>query len=184
MSGEIFRDLTAFITIARHRSFTRAAAELGVSQSALSHAIRNLEERIGLRLLIRTTRSVSPTEAGKRLLERVSPRLDTIARELTSVRDLSSTIAGTVRMTVSDFAYKTFVWPRLSETLRHYPDVRLELSLDAALTDIITERFDAGIRDGDSLGKNMCASARTYVIQQLPLPVMFRIKGYRLYPVI
>ncbi|WP_426769743.1 LysR family transcriptional regulator [Enterobacter cloacae complex sp. 374A1] len=157
MSGEIFRDLTAFITIARHRSFTRAAAELGVSQSALSHAIRNLEERIGLRLLIRTTRSVSPTEAGKRLLERVSPRLDTIARELTSVRDLSSTIAGTVRMTVSDFAYKTFVWPRLSETLRHYPDVRLELSLDAALTDIITERFDAGIRDGDSLGKNMAS---------------------------
>ena len=104
MSGEIFRDLIAFITIARHRSCTRAAAELGVSQSALSHTIRNLEERIGLRLLIRTTRSVSPTEAGKRLLERVSPRLDTIASELTSIRDLSRTIAGTVRMTVSDFA--------------------------------------------------------------------------------
>ncbi|QOL15197.1 LysR family transcriptional regulator [Dickeya dianthicola] len=157
MSGEIFRDIVAFITVARRRSFTRAAAELGVSQSALSHTIRNLEERLGLRLLIRTTRSVSPTEAGERLLERVSPRFEVIAGELSSLRELGSKITGTVRITASDFAYNTFVWPRLSEALIKYPDVKLEVSNDPALTDIIAERFDAGIRGGDSIGKNMAS---------------------------
>jgi len=155
MSGEIFRDIVAFITIARERSFTRAAAELGVSQSALSHTIRNLEARLGLRLLIRTTRSVSPTEAGLRLLERVSPRFDVIADELASLSELGSKIAGTVRITASDFAWNTFVWPRLSPALLHYPDVRLEVSNDPALTDIVADRFDAGIRPGDRIGKNM-----------------------------
>lgn len=157
MSGEIFRDIVAFITIARERSFTRAAAELGVSQSALSHTIRNLEARLGLRLLIRTTRSVSPTEAGLRLLERVSPRFDVIANELASLSELGSKIAGTVRITVSDFAWNTFVWPRLSTALLHYPDVKLEVSNDPALTDIVAERFDAGIRPGDRIGKNMAS---------------------------
>ncbi|MCU6680375.1 LysR family transcriptional regulator [Leclercia tamurae] len=157
MSGEIFRDIVAFITIARERSFTRAAAELGVSQSALSHTIRNLEARLGLRLLIRTTRSVSPTEAGLRLLERVSPRFDVIAGELASLSELGSKIAGTVRITASDFAWNTFVWPRLSPALLHYPDVKLEVSNDPALTDIVAERFDAGIRPGDRIGKNMAS---------------------------
>ncbi|MDU1026753.1 MAG: LysR family transcriptional regulator, partial [Leclercia adecarboxylata] len=157
MSGEIFRDIVAFITIARERSFTRAAAELGVSQSALSHTIRNLEARLGLRLLIRTTRSVSPTEAGLRLLERVSPRFDVIADELASLSELGSKIAGTVRITASDFAWNNFVWPRLSPALLHYPDVRLEVSNDPALTDIVADRFDAGIRPGDRIGKNMAS---------------------------
>ncbi|MGQ7746198.1 LysR family transcriptional regulator [Pectobacterium brasiliense] len=157
MSGEIFRDIVAFITVARQRSFTRAAAELGVSQSALSHTIRNLEGRLGLRLLIRTTRSVSPTEAGERLLERVSPRFEVIAAELSSLRELGSKITGTVRITASDFAYNTFVWPRLSEALLKYPDVKLEVSNDPALTDIIAERFDAGIRGGGCIGKNMAS---------------------------
>ena len=157
MADEIYRDIVAFITVARARSFTRAAAELGVSQSALSHAIRQLEERLGLRLLTRTTRSVSPTEAGQRLLERVSPRFAVIADELASLRELGSKIAGTVRITASDFAFNTFVWPRLSGELLKYPDVKLEVVNDPALTDIVGERFDAGIRPRDRVGKNMAS---------------------------
>ncbi|MEZ2601736.1 LysR family transcriptional regulator [Kluyvera intermedia] len=157
MADEIYRDIVAFITIARARSFTRAAAELGVSQSALSHTIRQLEERLGLRLLTRTTRSVSPTEAGEQLLERVSPRFAVIADELVSLRELGSKIAGTVRITASDFAFNTFVWPRLSGELLKYPDVKLEVVNDPALTDIVGERFDAGIRPRDRVGKNMAS---------------------------
>ncbi|HGH5397600.1 TPA: LysR family transcriptional regulator [Raoultella planticola] len=157
MADEIYRDIVAFITVARARSFTRAAAELGVSQSALSHAIRQLEERLGLRLLTRTTRSVSPTEAGQRLLERVSPRFAAIADELASLSELGSKIAGTVRITASDFAFNAFVWPRLSGELLKYPEVKLEIVNDPALTDIIAERFDAGIRPGDRIGKNMAS---------------------------
>ncbi|WP_312213464.1 LysR family transcriptional regulator [Pseudescherichia sp.] len=157
MADEIYRDIVAFITVARARSFTRAAAELGVSQSALSHTIRQLEARLGLRLLTRTTRSVSPTEAGERLLERVSPRFASIADELASLRELGSKIAGTVRITASDFAFNAFVWPRLSGELLKYPDVKLEVVNDSALTDIIAERFDAGIRPGDRIGKNMAS---------------------------
>jgi len=157
MADEIYRDIVAFITIARARSFTRAAAELGVSQSALSHTIRQLEERLGLRLLTRTTRSVSPTEAGEHLLERVSPRFAVIADELASLRELGSKIAGTVRITASDFAFNTFVWPRLSGELLKYPDVKLEVVNDPALTDIVGERFDAGIRPRDRVGKNMAS---------------------------
>jgi len=157
MADEIYRDIVAFITIARARSFTRAAAELGVSQSALSHTIRQLEARLGLRLLTRTTRSVSPTEAGERLLERVSPRFAVIADELASLRELSSKIAGTVRITASDFAFNAFVWPRLSGELLKYPDVKLEVVNDPALIDIIAERFDAGIRPRDRIGKNMAS---------------------------
>lgn len=157
MADEIYRDIVAFITVARARSFTRAAAELGVSQSALSHAIRQLEERLGLRLLTRTTRSVSPTEAGQRLLERVSPRFAVIADELASLSELGSKIAGTVRITASDFAFNAFVWPRLSGELLKYPEVKLEIVNDPALTDIIAERFDAGIRPGDRIGKNMAS---------------------------
>ena len=157
MADEIYRDIVAFITVARARSFTRAAAELGVSQSALSHTIRKLEARLGLRLLTRTTRSVSPTEAGERLLERVSPRFAVIADELASLRELGSKIAGTVRITASDFAFNAFVWPHLSGELLKYPDVTLEVVNDPALTDIIAERFDAGIRPRDRIGKNMAS---------------------------
>ncbi|WP_174865599.1 LysR family transcriptional regulator [Pectobacterium polaris] len=157
MSGENFKDIVAFITVAKERSFTRAAAQLGVSQSALSHTMRNLEERLGLRLLTRTTRSVSPTEAGERLLERVAPCFDAIADELASLRELSHKVAGTVRITASDFAFNAFVWPRLSGELLKYPEIKLEISNDPALTDIISERFDAGIRPGDQIGKNMAS---------------------------
>lgn len=157
MADEIYRDIVAFISVARARSFTRAATELGVSQSALSHTLRQLEERLGLRLLTRTTRSVSPTEAGERLLERVSTRFAVIADELASLRELGSKIAGTVRITASDFAFNAFVWPRLSVELQKYPDVKLEVVNDPALTDIITDRFDAGIRPGDRIGKNMAS---------------------------
>ncbi|CAH5148352.1 LysR family transcriptional regulator [Klebsiella oxytoca] len=157
MADEIYRDIVAFITVARARSFTRAAAELGVSQSALSHTIRQLEERLGLRLLTRTTRSVSPTEAGERLLERVSPRFAVIADVLASLRQLSSKIAGTVRITASDFAFNAFVWPRLSGELLKYPDLKLEIVNEPELKDIIAERFDAGIRPGDRIGKNMAS---------------------------
>lgn len=159
MADEIYRDIVAFITVARARSFTRAATELGVSQSALSHTIRNLEERLGLRLLIRTTRSVSPTEAGERLLERVSPRFATIADELASLRELGSKIAGSVRITASDFAFNRFMWPRLSDALLKYPEVKLEVVNDPALNDIVAERFDAGVRPGDRVGKNMASVA-------------------------
>lgn len=157
MADELYRDIVAFITVAKERSFTRAAAKLGVSQSALSHTVRHLEERLGLRLLIRTTRSVSPTEAGERLLDRVSPRFAAIADELASLRELSSKIAGTVRITASDFAYNVFMWPRLSGELLKYPDVKLEVVNDPALTDIVSERFDAGVRPGDRVGKNMAS---------------------------
>lgn len=168
MPGEEFRDIVAFIRVAEARSFTRAAAQLGVSQSALSHAIQGLEARLGLRLLTRTTRSVSPTEAGERLLEHVAPRFDAIAAELASLRELSSKIAGTVRITTSDFACNVFVWPRLSQTLLSYPDIRLEISWDSALTDIVSERFDAGIRPGDRVG-NM-ASVR--ISPDLPVSIV------------
>jgi len=157
MADEVYRDIVAFITVARARSFTRAAAELGVSQSALSHTIRNLEERLGLRLLIRTTRSVSPTEAGERLLERVSPRFAAIADELASLRELGSKIAGSVRITASDFVFNTFIWPRLSDALLKYPEVKLEVVNDPALTDIVAERFDAGVRPGYRVGKNLAS---------------------------
>lgn len=157
MADEIYRDIVAFITVARARSFTRAAAELGVSQSALSHTIRQLEARLGLRLLTRTTRSVSPTEAGEQLLERVAPRFAVIADELASLRELSRKIAGTVRITASDFAFNAFVWPRLSGALQNYPEVKLEVVNDPAPIDIVAERFDAGIRPRDRIGKNMAS---------------------------
>jgi len=180
MSGEIFRDIVAFITIARLRSFTRAAAELGVSQSALSHTIRNLEARLGLRLLIRTTRSVSPTEAGERLLERVSPRFDAIAGELSSLRELGSKITGTVRITASDFAFNSFVWPRLAEKLRDYPEVKLEIVNDPALVDIVAGRFDAGIRAGDRIGKNMASVRISPDIRQVIVASIAWLKGREL----
>src|ERR1700722_9243656 len=133
-------DLVAFITVARERSFTRAAAKLGISQSSLSHLIRDLEARLGIRLLTRTTRSVSPTDAGERLLGTVGPRLDEVEKELGSLQDLRDQPKGAIRISSTDYATDSILWPRLMPFLRQYPDIRVELITDYGLTDIVAER--------------------------------------------
>src|SRR6266851_3947800 len=146
MARENANDLIAFIAVARERSFTRAAAKLGVSQSALSHTVRGLEERLGLRLLTRTTRSVAPTEAGERLSRTVGPRFEEIDAELTALSELREKPAGTIRITAGDHAAETILWPALARLLPDYPDIKVELIIDYGLTDIVAERYDAGIR--------------------------------------
>lgn len=150
-------DLAAFAAVAEARSFTRAAAKLGVSQSALSHAMRGLETRLGLRLLARTTRSVGLTEAGEQLLARLGPALDDIAEGLNAVARLRDRPAGTVRITCSRHAAQTVLWPVLDPLLARYPEIALELSLDGALTNIVSDRFDAGVRLGEQVEKDMIA---------------------------
>ncbi len=149
--------LLAFLAVARERSFTRAAAQLGVSQSTLSHTIRDLEERLGVRLLTRTTRSVSPTEAGERLLRTIGPRFDEIEAELDALSELREKPAGTIRITVGDHPYKSLLWPKLTKLLRDYPDIKVEIVIDNGLTDIVAERFDAGVRLGEQVAKDMIA---------------------------
>jgi DNA-binding transcriptional LysR family regulator len=150
-------DLLAFLAVARERSFTRAAAKLGVSQSALSHTVRELEERLGIRLLTRTTRSVSPTQAGERLLHTVGPRFEEIEAELESLSELRDKPAGTIRITAGDHAAETVLWPKLATFLPAYPDIKLEIIIDYGLTDIVAERFDAGVRGGEQVAKDMIA---------------------------
>jgi DNA-binding transcriptional LysR family regulator len=157
MPRESFNDLLAFLAVARERSFTRAAAKLGVSQSALSHTIRGLEERLALRLLTRTTRSVSPTEAGERLLQTVGPRFEEIAAELAALSELRQKPAGTIRITAIDHAADTVLWPRLAKLLREYPEIKVEIAIDYGLTDIVAERYDAGVRLGEQVAKDMIA---------------------------
>ncbi|HEX9525361.1 MAG TPA: LysR family transcriptional regulator, partial [Reyranella sp.] len=150
-------DLLAFAVVGRERSFTKAAAKLGVSQSALSHTIRGLEARLGLRLLTRTTRSVSPTEAGERLLQTVGPRFDEIDAELEALSAFREKPAGTIRITATDYVFDTILWPKLAQLLRTYPDIKVELITDYGLTDIAAERFDAGVRSGEQVAKDMIA---------------------------
>jgi DNA-binding transcriptional LysR family regulator len=150
-------NLLAFLAVARERSFTRAAAQLGVSQSTLSHTIRELEERLGIRLLTRTTRSVSPTEAGERLLRNIGPRFEEIEAELDALSDLREKPAGTIRITLGDHPYKTVLWPKLAKLLREYPDIKVDTVIENALTDIAAERFDAGVRLGEQVAKDMIA---------------------------
>ena len=157
MLRENMNDLIAFAAVARERSFTRAAAQLGLSQSALSHIIRGLEERIGLRLLTRTTRSVSPTSAGERLLATLAPRFADIEAELRALGDMRDAPAGTIRLTVPDFAVETLLWPRLLPVIQTYPDVNLELFVDYAFTDLAAEQFDGGVRYGDNVSDGMIA---------------------------
>jgi len=157
MSRTNVNDLLAFLAVARERSFTRAAAKLGVSQSALSHTIRSLEERLGLRLLTRSTRSVAPTEAGERLLHSVGPRFDEIDAELAALSALRDRPAGTIRITVGEHAAQTVLWPALTKLQADYPDINVEVTLDSGLRDIVAERYDAGIRLGESLDKDMVA---------------------------
>jgi len=150
-------DLLAFLAVARERSFTRAAARLGVSQSALSHTIRGLEARLGLRLLTRTTRSVAPTEAGERLLRTVGPRFDEIEAELAALGELREKPAGTVRITAGEHAAEAILWPTLEKLLPDYPDIKVEIVIDYGLTDIVAERYDAGVRLGEQVAKDMIA---------------------------
>jgi DNA-binding transcriptional LysR family regulator len=150
-------DLQSFLVVARERSFTKAAAKLGVSQSALSHAMRELEERLGMRLLTRTTRSVAPTEAGERLLRTLAPRLAEIEAELASLGNLRGKPAGTVRITAGEHAAQTVLWPKLSKLLPQYPDIKLEVIVDYGLRDIVADRYDAGVRSGEQIAKDMIA---------------------------
>jgi DNA-binding transcriptional LysR family regulator len=151
-------DLLAFMAVGQERSFTRAAAKLGVSQSALSHTIRGLEERLGVRLLTRTTRSVAPTDAGERLLATISPRFDDIETEIAALSALRERPAGTIRITATDYAAETVLWPRLVKFLPRYPDIKVEITIDYGLTDIVAERFDAGVRSGEQIAKDMIAA--------------------------
>lgn len=157
MPRQNVNDLLAFIAVARERSFTKAAAHLGVSQSALSHTIRGLEERLGLRLLTRTTRSVAPTEAGERLLRIAGPRFEEIEAELAALSELREKPAGTIRITTGEHAAEAILWPALAKLLPHYPDIKVELIIDYGLTDIVAERYEAGIRLGEQVAKDMIA---------------------------
>jgi len=150
-------DLMAFLAVARQRSFTRAAAQLGVSQSALSQTLRGLEARLGLRLLTRTTRSVAPTEAGERLLHAAGPRLDEIDAELAALSELRDKPAGTIRITAAEHAARTVLWPTLEKLLPGYPDIKVEIVIESGLTDIVAERYDAGVRSGEMVAKDMVA---------------------------
>jgi DNA-binding transcriptional LysR family regulator len=157
MPYENLNDLLAFVTVAKERSFTRAAARLGVSQSALSHTVRGLEERLGLRLLTRTTRSVAPTEAGDRLLRVAGPRLDEIATEMAALNELRDRPSGTIRITAHDHALRSVLWPAVQKLLPDYPDIKVEIVIDYGLTDIVAERYDAGVRSGEMVAKDMVA---------------------------
>jgi DNA-binding transcriptional LysR family regulator len=157
MPRDNFNDLLAFLAVARERSFTRAAAQLGVSQSALSHTIRGLETRLGLRLLTRTTRSVSTTEAGERLFQSLSPRFEQIDSELAAIVELRDSPSGTIRITAADHPVDTVIWPKLAPLLPEYPDVNVEISVDYGLRDIVADRYDIGVRFGDQVAKDMIA---------------------------
>ncbi len=150
-------DLQAFLVVARERSFTKAAARLGVSQSALSHTVRELEERLGLRLLSRTTRSVAPTQAGERLFGTVGPRLEEIEAELVSLAALRDKPAGMIRITAGEHAAETVLWPALEKLVPQYPDLKVEVIVDYGLTDIVAERYDAGVRLGEQIARDMIA---------------------------
>ncbi|MEJ4044206.1 LysR family transcriptional regulator [Erwinia sp. SLM-02] len=157
MLKENFNDLIYLVMVARERSFTRAAAKLGVSQSALSHSIRGLEERLNTRLLTRTTRSVASTEAGERLIESVAPMITEIEKALQDLADNQENPSGNIRITAGEHALSSTLWPLLKPFVQRYPDVNVELSIDNALTDIVSGRFDAGVRLGESVEKDMVA---------------------------
>jgi len=157
MPRQNLNDLVAFRAVARERSFTRAAAQIGVSPSALSHTIRGLEERLGVRLLTRTTRSVAPTSVGERLLGSIGPRFDEIEAELAALSEVRDRPAGTIRITTGIDAAQTILWPALGRLLPEYPDIEVELSVNAGFVDIVAERFDAGVRLGETVAQDMVA---------------------------
>ncbi|WP_088343998.1 MULTISPECIES: LysR family transcriptional regulator [Rhodomicrobium] len=155
MRRENINDFLAFIAVAREQSFTRAAAKLGVSQSALSYTVRTLEARLGLRLLTRTTRSVSLTEAGERLFLSIGPRFDEIESEIAALSAMRDKPMGNVRITTVEHACETILWPKLAPLLQEYPDISVELISDYGLKDIVADRYDAGVRLGEQVDKDM-----------------------------
>lgn len=157
MKRQDLAELAAFLAVSRQRSFTRAAAQMGVTPSAVSHSMRALEERLGVRLLNRTTRSVSLTEAGERLAEALGPRIDEIEAEVAALSALREKPAGLVRITADEHSVATLLWPALRPILREFPDIRVEIVTDYRLTDIVAERFDAGVRFGDIIAQDMIA---------------------------
>ncbi len=157
MAGPDLNQLTWFQIVAEERSFTKAAARIGVAQSTLSHAIRQLEARLGIRLLTRTTRSVALTAAGERLLQTITPRLAEIEQEIESLTSVRDRPAGSIRLTLSDHALDSVVWPKLKPVLAAYPEIKVELILDSTFRNIVEERFDAGVRLGESVEKDMIA---------------------------
>ncbi|AJD44190.1 LysR family transcriptional regulator protein (plasmid) [Rhizobium gallicum bv. gallicum R602sp] len=157
MLRENVNDLLAFLAVARERSFTKAAAKLGMSQSGLSHIVRGLEERLGVRLLTRTTRSVAPTPEGEHLLKTIGPRFEEIEGELVALTDKRERPAGTIRITAEDYAIDHVLWPKLRKILHDYPDIKVEFVIDYGLTDIVAERFDAGVRLGEIVSQGMIA---------------------------
>jgi DNA-binding transcriptional LysR family regulator len=157
MERDNINDILVFLEVARERSFTRAAAKLGMSQSAVSHIVRGLEARLGVRLLARTTRSVSPTEAGQQLIDAVAPRLEEIETEIAAVSELGDRPVGTIRITAIDHVIDTVLWPRLAKILPQNPDLRVEISSDYRMVDIAAERYDIGVRWGDQVQQDMIA---------------------------
>jgi DNA-binding transcriptional LysR family regulator len=150
-------DLSALIAVGREQSFTKAAAKLGVSQSALSQTIRQLEARLGVRLLTRTTRSVSPTEAGERLVSALGPRFEEIEAELAALSEFREKAAGTIRINAIDYVTDIILWPKLAKFLAQYPDIKVEITIDYGLTDIVAQAYDAGVRLGEQVAKDMIA---------------------------
>ncbi len=179
MSRTNLNDLQAFVVIAREGSFTRAAAQLGVSQSAISHTMRALEARLGVRLLTRTTRSVSPTEAGQRLYQAMAPRFEEIELELAAVSEFRDTPAGNVRISASEHAANNILWPKLLKVLPDYPDIKVEITVDYALSDIVAQRYDAGVRLGDQVAKDMIAIP---IGPQLRMAVVASPEYFRKFP--
>ncbi|TRO38250.1 LysR family transcriptional regulator [Pseudomonas putida] len=158
MFRENANDLIFFVAVARETSFTKAAAQLGVCQSALSHTIKALETRLGLRLLTRTTRSVSLTQAGEKLYRSLSPRFEDIESDLRAVTELRDTPAGMLRITATDYSFNTVLWPVVSRFMADYPDIHVEINCDYQMVDIVTERFDAGVRYGEKVSEGMIAT--------------------------
>jgi len=150
-------DLLAFLVVGRERSFTKAAAQLGMSQSSLSHTIRELEARLGVRLLTRTTRSVAPTEAGERLLQTIGPRFEEIDAEVSAVRELREKPAGTIRITATEYAADSILLPKLAPLLPKYPEIKIEITVDYGLSNIVADGYDAGVRSGEQVAKDMIA---------------------------
>jgi DNA-binding transcriptional LysR family regulator len=167
MARENINDILDFLAVARERSFTRAAAKLGMSQSALSHSVRGLEARLGVRLLARTTRSVSLTEAGQRLMEAVAPRFEEIDTEIAAISELGDKAVGTIRITAIDHVINTVLWPRLAKILPQNPDLRIEISSDYRMVDIAADRYDIGVRWGDQVEKDMIAVRLTPDVQMM-----------------
>ncbi len=177
-------DLIAFIAVAEEESFTRAAARLSISQSALSHTIKGLEDRLGLRLLTRTTRSVSLTEIGRKLYSSIAPRMQEIEYELDSLNALKEKPAGTIRISTAEHAARAVLWPRILDFMQRYPDIHIEMNVDNALADIVAEKYDAGVRLGESVDKDMIAVSISPPLRMavVATPDYFKVHGIPMEP--